>query len=283
MHPTQSALTSIDRQEPFSAPLPVPRSQIVRRDNESVIVESRHTNGETWAVLMPQPGSHTLTGPFIASATGVARQLYGRNIRVASPALTPDECLAFTDAGFQTRTSLHLLVADLRTTAPLASVKTVPAMVQLTTFRPRHEAAVLATDLAAFGAGHEMDALELASAFRATPSSRLRVARVNGDVVGFVLFGRADRRGYLQRLAVHPSAQGQGVGRHLILDGFGWCRLRRVQRVVVNTEHGNKSALHLYTSLGFELSPMELCIMEHKAMTPTDCFDDRPAQHEGPL
>lgn len=243
------------------APLPVPRSQIVRRDNESVIVESRRTSNETWAVLMPQAGSQALTPPFIASATGIARQLYGRDIRVASPALTSEECHAFVAAGYQVRTRLHVLVADLTTTV----TPRVHADVQLSTYRPRDERAVLAADLAAFGPGQEMDALELASAFRATPTSRLRVARRNGEIVGFVLFGRADRRGYLQRLAVHPCAQGLGIGRRLIVDGLRWCRHRRIQRVVVNTEHGNQPALHLYGSLGFELSPMELCILEHRA------------------
>ncbi len=226
---------------------------------------------------MPQPGSHELTGPFIASATGVARQLFGNTIRVASPALSPEECEAYIAAGYRIRTNLHLLVADLRrpSVARVARVaRSHPPATQLTTFRPRDEAEVLATDLAAFGAGHEMDALELASAFRATPFSRLRVARIGGEIVGFALFGRADRRGYLQRLAVHPRAQGRGLGRQLVLDGFSWCRRRRVHRIVVNTEHGNLPALHLYTAVGFEMSPMELCIMEHIVTGPSAGPDD---------
>ncbi len=223
---------------------------------------------------MPQPGSHELTGPFIASATGVARQLFGSTIRVASPALSPEECEAYIAAGYRIRTNLHLLVADLRRPSVARVARSHSPATQLTTFRPRDEADVLATDLAAFGAGHEMDALELASAFRATPFSRLRIARIGGEIVGFALFGRADRRGYLQRLAVHPRAQGRGLGRQLVLDGFSWCRRRRVHRIVVNTEHGNLPALHLYTAVGFEMSPMELCIMEHIVTGPSAGPDD---------
>jgi ribosomal protein S18 acetylase RimI-like enzyme len=245
----------------------------VQRDGEIVVVESRHANGQTSAVVLPQAGSAPLTSGFVASATGVARQLFGSAVTVASPALTDDESVAFRDAGYTVRTSLHLLVLNLEghrgnpppgtTTTPTRSTREI----RLSTYRPLDEPAVLATDLAAFGAGAEMDHFELASAFRATPHSRLRVARVDGEIVGFALFGRADRRGYLQRLAVAPVGQGQGVGRLLVLDGLRWCRrprLRHVQRVVVNTEHGNARALSLYESIGFAMSPMGLQIMEHR-------------------
>jgi ribosomal protein S18 acetylase RimI-like enzyme len=238
----------------------------VQRNGEVVVVESRRTNGETSAVLLPQAGSEPLTGGFIASATGVARQLFGNGVRVTSPALTDEESAAFFDAGYTIRTSLHLLVLDLETTS---ITRHRPAHgSRVSSYRNHDEASVLATDLAAFGYGAEMDHYELASAFRATPRSRMRVARMNGEIVGFALFGRADRRGYLQRLAVVPEAQGHGVGRLLVSDGLRWClrpRLPRVQRVVVNTEHGNERAIALYESLGFTMSPMGLQIMEHRA------------------
>jgi ribosomal protein S18 acetylase RimI-like enzyme len=244
----------------------------VQRDGEIVIVESRNNDGALSAVVLPQAGSEPLTSGFVSSATGVARQLFGSTVTVASPALTDDESIAFLDAGYTIRTSLHLLVLDLRTNfAKRPPHQASNPGTRLTTYRTQDEPAVLATDLAAFGRGAEMDHFELASAFRATPHSRMRVARIRGEVVGFALFGRADRRGYLQRLAVSPDAQGHGIGRLLVHDGLRWCnrpRLRQIQRVVVNTEHGNQRALSLYESLGFEMSPMGLQIMEHRIAGP---------------
>ncbi len=243
----------------------------IQRDGEIVVVESRQTNDETSAVVLPQVGSVPLTGGFVASATGVARQLFGSTVTVTSPALTDDESTAFRDAGYTVRTNLHLLVLDLEDSDGLETTtpgRRPPARhIHLSTYRAQDEPAVLAADLAAFGTGAEMDHYELASAFRATPHSRMRVARLSGEIVGFALFGRADRRGYLQRLAVTPDGQGQGIGRLLVLDGLRWCRrprLRRVQRVVVNTEHGNARAISLYESIGFAMSPMGLQIMEHR-------------------
>jgi ribosomal protein S18 acetylase RimI-like enzyme len=242
--------------------------RMVQRDGEIVVVESRNNNDELSAVVLPQSGSVPLTSGFVASATGIARQLFGNTVTVASPALTDDESVAFLDAGYIIRTRLHLLVIDLRA-KPRKRPPSHPShtSARLSTYRRHDEPAVLATDLAAFGRGAEMDHFELANAFRATPHSRMRVARINGEIVGFALFGRADRRGYLQRLAVSPAAQGHGIGRLLVADGLRWCirpRLRHVQRVVVNTEHGNQRAISLYESMGFEMSSMGLQIMEHR-------------------
>jgi ribosomal protein S18 acetylase RimI-like enzyme len=272
MHATQPALTSITSSRADAALRNAMQSRLIRRDGEAVIIESRQTNGETWAVVLPQSSSDPLTGPFIASATGVARQLFGSHVRVLSPALTAEESVAFSSAGYRVRSNLHLLILDLEHT-PTPERRRAPATT-ISTYRRHDEAAVLRTDLLAFGSGAEMDRHELASAFLATPRSRLRVARINGVVAGFALFGRADRRGYLQRLAVHPDAQGRGIARLLITDGLRWCRLRRVQRVVVNTEHGNDRALGLYRSFGFTLSATGLQIMEHRVTT--DGFTDAP-------
>jgi ribosomal protein S18 acetylase RimI-like enzyme len=266
MHATQPALTSAMRPFADTGPQNGLQSRLIRRNGEAVVVESRRTNGENWAVVLPQPSSDPLTGSFITSATGVARQLFGSEVRVLSPALTAEESVAFTRAGYRVRSNLHLLVLDLERN-PTPARQRLRATV-VATYRRHDEAAVLRTDLLAFGSGSEMDSHELASAFLATPHSRLRVARINGVVAGFVLFGRADRRGYLQRLAVHPEAQGRGIARLLIADGLRWCRHRRVQRVVVNTEHGNDRALGLYQSLGFTLSATGLQVMEHRLDTP---------------
>ncbi len=178
---------------------------------------------------------------------------------VMSPALGVGEVRGFEAAGFATRADLHLLVHDLHPIPPR------PALRETHSRRGsvREWRDILAVDAAAFPALWHLDGLGLHNALRATPSSRLRV--VVGDdeaLVGYAITGRAGRRGYLQRLAVAPSAQGAGIGRHLVCDALSWCRRWRVQRVAVNTQHGNARALSLYQNMGFVETPTGLRVLE---------------------
>ncbi|MGQ0744718.1 MAG: GNAT family N-acetyltransferase [Acidimicrobiales bacterium] len=72
---------------------------------------------------------------------------------------------------------------------------------------------------------------------------------------GYGIFGRAARRGYVQRLAVDPQWRRRGIGRVLLLRGLNWMTGHGVQRAVVNTQASNVSALLLYQSAGFHLDP----------------------------
>ena len=71
------------------------------------------------------------------------------------------------------------------------------------------------------------------------------------ELAAYAISGRAGRRGYVQRLAVHPRHQRAGIGRALVLDGLHWMRRRRVELALVNTQVDNAPALALYESLGF--------------------------------
>jgi len=95
----------------------------------------------------------------------------------------------------------------------------------------------------------------------ATPSVRFRVAQVDGRVVGYAIAGRAGRRGYLQRVAVHPDQAGHGLGRALVSDALAWLAGRGAQRAVVNTQEGNAVALALYEALGFRPEPAGLDVL----------------------
>ena len=62
-----------------------------------------------------------------------------------------------------------------------------------------------------------------------------------GDpVAGYGLFGRAERTGYVQRLAIHPDAQGEGLGLALLTDGLRWMRTRGARSAFVNTQADNE-------------------------------------------
>lgn len=103
-------------------------------------------------------------------------------------------------------------------------------------------------DAAAFGPGWSLDRDAIADTCRATPRHRARAA---GDVDAYAVTGRDARQGFLQRLAVHPDQQRQGLGRALVLDSLRWAARWRCSRVLVNTPTTNESALALYESIGF--------------------------------
>jgi len=164
--------------------------------------------------------------------------------RVVTTALSVPEQAGFLAAGFGVEEDLHLLVHDLRS-LPLATRG--PLRRATTTDRP----AVLAVDNRSFAPFWRIDDDGLSDALAATPRTRFRVAFDEAGVTAYAVSGRAGRRGFLQRLAVEPGHQREGLGRALALDALHWLRKWRVERVVVNTQLENTAALSLYENLGF--------------------------------
>ena len=125
-----------------------------------------------------------------------------------------------------------------------------------------HDPAVLEVDRRAFAGFWRFDRLALREAKTATPSRRFRVAKLGGEIVGYAVTGRAGQRGYLQRLAVDPAAQGRGVGSMLIHDSFDWLRQRGADETLVNTQETNEKALALYERLGYRRQATGLLVLQ---------------------
>lgn len=170
---------------------------------------------------------------------------------VVTNALAPAASMPFVDAGFSVRSRLHVLVHDLEGLGPPTDLSRRA--------RRGDRGAILAVDAAAFDEFWRLDEAGLREAARATPSSHTRV--VAGPVRGYVLVGRAAGEGYVQRLAVHPDAQGRGFGRALVADGLAHLRARGAGRAYVNTQVENDRAFALYRDLGFEPAPVGLCVL----------------------
>lgn len=164
--------------------------------------------------------------------------------RVVTSALSVPEQAGFLGAGFGVEEDLYLLVHDLRglPPAPRASLRRATQ-----SDRP----AVLDVDHRSFAPFWHIDDNGLDDALAATPRTRFRVASGAAGVIAYAITGRAGRRGFLQRLAVSPDHQREGLGRALALDALHWLRKWRVERVVVNTQLDNAPALSLYEGLGF--------------------------------
>jgi ribosomal protein S18 acetylase RimI-like enzyme len=178
--------------------------------------------------------------------------------RVVTAALSPREQRGFLAAGFAVEEDLYLLSHDL------LEVDLPPVARQIPMVRARRELrpAALEVDRAAFSPFWQFDARGLEEARRATPHSRFRVAlNPRGAVAGYAICGRSGTRGFVQRLAVVPYEQRQGMGSALLLDGLHWMRRRGVQRAVVNTQLDNHAALALYQRLGFRREPTGLSVL----------------------
>lgn len=131
-----------------------------------------------------------------------------------------------------------------------------------------------AIDIAAFGDEWGLDPRGIADACTATPRHLIRVALLPDrslGPIGYAVTGRAERLGFLQRLAVHPDHRRQGVAAALVTDSMRWLSRRRASTVMVNTHADNDAALALYERFGFRRHVEELCVLERdldRAATP---------------
>jgi ribosomal protein S18 acetylase RimI-like enzyme len=120
---------------------------------------------------------------------------------------------------------------------------------------------VLAVDAIAFDSFWRLHAGGLDDALGATPAVRFRVHGRGNRLDGYVIGGRGAGTGYVQRLAVHPDARGQGLGRSMVGDVLRWMQRRGASRALVNTQKTNQAALSLYRACGFRLLPDGLRVL----------------------
>jgi ribosomal protein S18 acetylase RimI-like enzyme len=119
------------------------------------------------------------------------------------------------------------------------------------------------TDVAAFGEAWGIDSDSIADMATATPAHRMRSVPGEGAALaGYAVSGRDGRLGFLQRLAVDPAAQHQGIGTALVADCLRWLARWHVSRVLVNTHVDNHAALGLYHRMGFTTLPEQLRVFQ---------------------
>jgi ribosomal protein S18 acetylase RimI-like enzyme len=177
--------------------------------------------------------------------------------QVVTSALSPSESTGFLAAGFEITERLHLLAHDLADLPDAAD----EAMRSVRRARLDDHPAVLALDHRSFPPFWQLDEHGLTEALQATPHHRFRVTAHDDGLTGYAVYGRAGRRGYLQRLAVDSEKRRAGLGRALVVDGLRWLRRWRAERVVVNTQLDNDAALELYERLGFRREPAGLSVL----------------------
>jgi ribosomal protein S18 acetylase RimI-like enzyme len=228
-------------------------------------VRTRH-HSFGWARVVPWRGRHDIAHLVLAEGVPpergaledcLARLRRARYSAVVTSALTAGDSLPFVDAGFEVRERLHLL-EHLVEEMPSATDAELALRRAWRTDRP----SVLELDSLAFDSFWRLDAESLSEALHATPAVRFRVGAQARTTEAYAITGRAGRRGYLQRVAVHPAARRQGFGRALVFDALRWLRRHDVRRALVNTQWTNHGALALYESCGFRRLPVGLCVLD---------------------
>jgi len=172
---------------------------------------------------------------------------------VVTSALSEAECSGFLRAGFDVQEELELLAHDL------CAIPDVSHRLRRTGRRDRPR--VLAVDSIAFDSFWRLHQGGLEDALGATPAVRFRVHGRGDRLDAYVIGGRGAGTGYVQRLAVHPSARGQGLGRSLVGDVLRWMSRRGAIRALVNTQKTNEVALALYRACGFRILPEGLRVL----------------------
>jgi GNAT superfamily N-acetyltransferase len=71
------------------------------------------------------------------------------------------------------------------------------------------------------------------------------------EVIGYQFNTVDNEYGYLVRIAVHPSANHQGIGTRLMADAIRFFQQQHVSRIMLNTQEDNYHAHHLYEWFNF--------------------------------
>jgi len=185
--------------------------------------------------------------------------------RVRTSALPPSLSLPLGDAGFRVVQELVVL-SVARHEAPRFDIPrdASPRALRLGR-RPRLSQKmmdVLRVDELSFSPPWNMEWDDMRDAIHATHHSRLLISHNKNSVEGFALVGTSHNTGFIQRLAVHPSARRTGVASRLVAKSLEWSYKRGCSTTVVNTEVTNSSALGLYEAMGFQQMPDGLSVLE---------------------
>jgi len=236
------------------------------RLRSSAVAERARRHSFGWARVTSWHGRHDVAHLVLAEGTPptraeveecVERLRHTGYTAIVTSALTAADSLPFVDSGFGVHERLHLLEHTLDE-LPMPAAD--PPALRRAWRADR--SSVLGVDALAFDAFWRLDPDGLNDALHATPAVRFRVGDLGSRPVAYAITGRAGRRGYLQRVAVHPDVRRAGWGRTLVLDALVWLRRHDTQRALVNTQWTNDGALALYESCGFRRLPVGLCVLD---------------------
>lgn len=86
---------------------------------------------------------------------------------------------------------------------------------------------------------------------RRTPTARVLIGRIEGQVVASAMLGFDGHRGWAYYVAVEPELQGRGYGRLMIEAAEAWFRQIGAPKMQLLVRNGNAEARGFYEKLGF--------------------------------
>ena len=173
---------------------------------------------------------------------------------VQSIPLHPGMRGVWEDAGFKPFRQLLLMERDL------SFAVQEPSMRVRTGSEIEWRDALKLDDLA-FDPDWQIGRMGLSDAREATPTSTFLTIHDGASLLGFSIVGVAQSVSYLQRIAVHPEAQGHGVGRALLRASLLWAKTERATTMLLNTQLDNHGAARLYKTERFEALPQHLVLL----------------------
>lgn len=177
---------------------------------------------------------------------------------VLSPPLPTSARTPWEEAGFELCADLSLMRLRLERIPP-------PSHIVLDG-GPGDIREALRIDAAAFDEFWRFDRNALEEAMAATPRSILHVVRnPENGLAGFAITGTGTTIAYLQRLAVDPRWQGQGIGRSLVRTSARWAKRAGASSIMLNTQSENVGAVRLYEAEGFEQLEEPLVVLRRAA------------------
>ncbi|NJM29188.1 MAG: GNAT family acetyltransferase [Rhizobiales bacterium] len=91
---------------------------------------------------------------------------------------------------------------------------------------------------------------------RASPSSTVLIAEVNGRIAASVMAGHDGHRGTLYYVAVDPAQQRKGYGRAAVKAAEDWLLSQGVWKINLMIRPENAAVKAFYESLGYEINPV---------------------------
>jgi len=121
---------------------------------------------------------------------------------------------------------------------------------------------LLRIDVAAFEGFWRFDRNALHEATHTTSKSDVFIINDGAEgAAGYAIVGYGFAISYLQRVAVHPDWQGQGMGRSLVRATARAARRSGSKALLLNTKQENLQAISLYESEGYMLLPESLAVL----------------------
>jgi len=220
-----------------------------------------------WLRARARPWNEVVTEPMVRMDRGgseflsqVTRHLVEAGAReVYSPALFPASTRTWKDNGYEEHATLDVFERAL--SGRPGAMPDHPVI----SIDPNWED-IASVDRTAFSGFWGMSPAGLEEAFQANRSSGVLAVDVGGRLMGYAIVGAHWGVAYLHRIAVVPSAEGQGFGRSLLSACLKWGAANGGRVMVLNVRPDNTRARHVYENAGFAPTGTRLSVLRYRRL-----------------